>query len=150
MRDLRVATNVLKPDGTPAVGTRLAPGRAYDAIFDRKASFRGEVQILGEPYMTAYDPILDAKGEVLGILYVGIKKVEFLESALRHVLDDHLFHLEHCVARDAGQLFRGTKRDRASVESQHHDHEPPRTAATSWWKHPSLAAVMKSARSCWR
>ena len=81
MRDLRVATNVLKPDGTPAVGTRLAPGRAYDAIFDRKVSFRGEVQILGEPYMTAYDPILDAKGEVLGILYVGIKKVEFLEFA---------------------------------------------------------------------
>jgi methyl-accepting chemotaxis protein len=81
MKDLRVTTNVLKPDGTRAVGTPLARGAAYDAIFDRKASFRGEVQILGEPYITAYDPILDAKGEVLGILYVGIKKVEFLESA---------------------------------------------------------------------
>jgi methyl-accepting chemotaxis protein len=81
MKDLRVTTNVLKPDGTPAVGTRLAPGGAYDAIFVRKASFRGEIQILGEPYITAYDPILDPSGEVLGILYVGIKKVEFMESA---------------------------------------------------------------------
>jgi len=81
MKDLRVTTNVLKSDGTPAVGTRLAPGGAYDAIFVRKASFRGEIQILGEPYITAYDPILDPSGEVLGILYVGIKKVEFMESA---------------------------------------------------------------------
>jgi methyl-accepting chemotaxis protein len=81
MKDLRVTTNVLKPDGTRAVGTRLAPGAAYDAIFNRKASFRGEIQILGEPYITAYDPILDPNGEVLGILYVGVKKVEFLESA---------------------------------------------------------------------
>jgi methyl-accepting chemotaxis protein len=81
MNDLRVTTNVLKPDGTRAVGTRLAPGGAHDAIFDRKASFRGEAQILGELYMTAYDPILDSNGQVLGILYVGIRKVEFLESA---------------------------------------------------------------------
>jgi methyl-accepting chemotaxis protein len=81
MKDLRVTTNVLKPDGTRAVGTRLAPGAAYDAIFNRKTSFRGEIQILGEPYITAYDPIVDPNGEVLGILYVGVKKVEFLESA---------------------------------------------------------------------
>jgi methyl-accepting chemotaxis protein len=81
MKDLRVTTNVMKPDGTRAVGTSLAAGAAHDAIFDRKASFRGEAQILGEPYMTAYDPILDSNGQVLGILYVGIRKVEFLESA---------------------------------------------------------------------
>ena len=31
--------------------------------------------------MTAYDPISDPNGQVLGILYVGIRKVEFLESA---------------------------------------------------------------------
>jgi methyl-accepting chemotaxis protein len=81
MKDLRITTNVLKPDGTPAVGTRLAPGNAFDAIFDRKAPFRGEAEILGEPYLTAYDPILDSTGQVLGILYVGMKKAEFLESA---------------------------------------------------------------------
>jgi methyl-accepting chemotaxis protein len=80
MNDLRVTTNVLKPDGTPAVGTRLAKGNAYDSIFERKAPFRGEVEILGEPYMTAYDPILDSTGQVLGILYVGMKKAEFMES----------------------------------------------------------------------
>jgi methyl-accepting chemotaxis protein len=79
--DLRIATNVQKPDGTRAVGTRLARSPAYEAIFDRKTPFRGEVEILGTPYMTAYDPIVDSSGKVLGILYVGIKKSDFLESA---------------------------------------------------------------------
>jgi methyl-accepting chemotaxis protein len=79
--DLRITTNVQKPDGTRAVGTRLARSAAYEAVIDRKTPFRGEVEILGTPYMTAYDPILDSNGKVLGILYVGIKKADFLETA---------------------------------------------------------------------
>ena len=81
LKDTRIATNVQKPDGSRATGTPLARSPAYDSIFERKAPFRGEVTILGENYMTAYDPILSASGDVLGILYVGIKKVEFLEAA---------------------------------------------------------------------
>jgi methyl-accepting chemotaxis protein len=81
MNDTRITTNVMKPDGTRAVGTQLARNAAYAAIFDRKTSFRGETKILEEPYMTAYDPILDASGQVIGILYVGLKKVDFLETA---------------------------------------------------------------------
>jgi methyl-accepting chemotaxis protein len=79
--DTRINTNVMKPDGTRAVGTPLARSAAYAALFERKTSFRGEVSILDEPYMTAYDPILDSSGQLLGILYVGIKKSEFLEAA---------------------------------------------------------------------
>jgi methyl-accepting chemotaxis protein len=81
MQDQRVATNVVKHDGSRAIGTTLAKTNAYTAIFDRKASYRGEVEILGEPYMTAYDPILGGNGELLGILYVGMKKADFLRSA---------------------------------------------------------------------
>ncbi|WP_249225341.1 methyl-accepting chemotaxis protein [Tardiphaga alba] len=81
MNDTRISTNVMKPDGTRAIGTQLAKGPAYEAIFDRKTSFRGEIAILGEPYMTVYDPIFDANRNVIGILYVGIKKVDFLETA---------------------------------------------------------------------
>jgi len=83
MGDTRVATNVIKPDGTRAVGTQLARAAAYDAVLNRNVSFRGEVDILGEPYMTAYDPIRDDSGKVVGILYVGIKKAEFLGAADR-------------------------------------------------------------------
>ena len=81
MNDTRISTNVMKPDGTRAIGTQLAKGPAYESVFDRKTAFRGEVTILGEPYMTVYDPIFDANRNVIGILYVGIKKVDFLQTA---------------------------------------------------------------------
>jgi methyl-accepting chemotaxis protein len=81
MNDTRISTNVMKADGARATGSQLAKGPAYEAIFDRKESFRGEVAILGELYMTAYDPIFDASRNVIGILYVGLKKVDFLETA---------------------------------------------------------------------
>ncbi|KIM00110.1 Methyl-accepting chemotaxis protein [Paramagnetospirillum magnetotacticum MS-1] len=83
MGDTRVTTNVIKPDGNRAVGTQLAKTAAYESVFTRKAPFRGEVEILGEPYMTAYDPILDSAGNVIGVLYVGIKKADFLTAAER-------------------------------------------------------------------
>ncbi|CAO3429583.1 methyl-accepting chemotaxis protein [Azospirillum doebereinerae] len=72
--DKRVATNVMKPDGTRAVGTVLARGPAYDAVIGRGDSYRGMVTILDEEYYAAYDPIKTSAGQVVGILYVGIQK----------------------------------------------------------------------------
>src|SRR5215204_4038773 len=34
----------------------------------------GEVDILGKPYVTGYEPIKDASGKVIGIWYVGYEK----------------------------------------------------------------------------
>jgi len=79
--DERVATNVLKADGSRATGTRLT-GAAYEAVFRDGKGFRGEVLILGVPYFSAYDPIRDQAGRIIGVLYVGEKKSEFF--ALYH------------------------------------------------------------------
>ncbi|AJY70758.1 chemotaxis protein [Geobacter sulfurreducens] len=79
MGDTRVSTNVLKPDGNRAVGTKLQ-GAAYDAVIKEGKPYRGEADILGVPYFTAYDPIRDSRGEVIGVLYVGVKKSDFYAS----------------------------------------------------------------------
>ncbi|MBP2304430.1 methyl-accepting chemotaxis protein [Azospirillum melinis] len=78
--DRRIATNVTAADGSRAVGTTLAQGPAYDSVLRRGAPFRGMVEILGEPYYAAYDPIKDASGNPVGILYVGIKKAEVFKT----------------------------------------------------------------------
>ena len=78
MGDLRIATNVQKPDGSRAVGTRLAPGPVYDAVLKEGRPYRGEAEVVGVPFFTAYDPIKAPGGQVVGILYVGVKKAEFL------------------------------------------------------------------------
>ena len=76
--DVRVSTNVIKPDGTRAVGTRLVAGAPHDAVFKAHRTYRGQASILGIPYFTAYDPIRAVDGTVIGILYVGLKRSEYL------------------------------------------------------------------------
>lgn len=78
MGDTRISTNVLKPEGYRAIGTKLQ-GPAYDALFKQGKSYRGETLILGIPYLTAYDPIRDNKGEIIGALYVGVNKAKYFE-----------------------------------------------------------------------
>ena len=78
MGDTRVATNVMKSDGTRAIGTKLARGPVYDAIFNEGKPYRGEADILGTSYFTAYDPIKNDYGEVIGILYVGLLECRIL------------------------------------------------------------------------
>lgn len=85
MRDMRVATNIKKPDGSRAVGTPLAKNAAYAAVFSGK-SYRGTADILGVPYITGYDPIKDAKGDVVGILFVGIPLSEFYAGIEKTIL----------------------------------------------------------------
>ena len=71
---VRVATNVKKDDGSRAIGTLLDPkGKAIAAIAKGESYF-GEADILGKPYVTGYEPIRDASGNVVGIYYVGYLK----------------------------------------------------------------------------
>ncbi len=70
---VRVSTNVLKDDGTRAIGTVLAKNKAYEAI-NKGETFCGVVDILGKPYDTCYEPIKNSKAETLGIYYVGYPK----------------------------------------------------------------------------
>ena len=71
---VRVATNVKKDDGSRAIGTVLDPkGKAIAAIAKGESYF-GEADILGKPYVTGYEPIRDATGNVIGVYYVGYLK----------------------------------------------------------------------------
>jgi hypothetical protein len=69
---MRISTNVIK-DGNRAVGTMLDPaGEAFAAISKGEAYY-GQVDILGSKYDAGYEPIKDANGAVVGVLYVGFK-----------------------------------------------------------------------------
>ncbi len=71
---IRICTNVIKDDGNRAVGTILDPkGKAIQAI-NKGEKFEGEVDILGKPYDTIYEPIVNSKNETVGVYYVGIPK----------------------------------------------------------------------------
>jgi len=70
---IRVSTNVLKADGSRAVGTVLDNhGKAFASLKQGQA-FEGVVEILGVPYTTSYVPIRDDKGKLAGAWYTGYR-----------------------------------------------------------------------------
>jgi hypothetical protein len=71
---VRVATNVKKDDGSRAIGTVLDPKGKVIASIQKNDAFYGEVDILGKPYITGYEPIRDSSKQVIGIYYVGYLK----------------------------------------------------------------------------
>ena len=103
MGDIRVSTNVQTADGKRAVGTKLAAGPAHDAVFRDKRTYVGEAMILGLPYFTIYEPILSASQDVIGILFVGVAKGEFMAFIDRMIVKDLLIGL--LVALIAGGVL---------------------------------------------
>ena len=116
---IRVSTNV-KREGERAIGTALDPnGKAIAAIRNGQSYF-GKVDILGEPYLTGYEPIRDGKGDVVGIWYVGYKvdmaslkdvvgKTQLLKSGFLAIVDDRgtiRFRSEHVGDEVIGKLLK--------------------------------------------
>ena len=69
---VRISTSVKKENGERAVGTvldRASP--AYEAIRAGK-SYIGLARLFGKQFVTDYEPIRDAGGKVVGILYIGL------------------------------------------------------------------------------
>ncbi|HZH47085.1 MAG TPA: cache domain-containing protein, partial [Roseococcus sp.] len=83
--DTRIATNVQRPDGSRAVGTKLAPGPVRDAVVGRGETFQGRADILGVPHLTIYRPVRDAAGRQAGILFVGVPLAE-AEAAIDRMM----------------------------------------------------------------
>ncbi|MDE3176504.1 MAG: cache domain-containing protein [Pseudomonadota bacterium] len=69
--DVRVATNVASAAGARAVGTKLARGPVYDKMFGEGAMFQGQTEILGQDYVTIYEPILQ-DDRTIGAIFVGV------------------------------------------------------------------------------
>lgn len=71
---VRISTNVKKDDGGRAIGTVLDPNGQVAAKLRNGESFYGVVDILGNPYVTGYEPIFGGNDKrVIGAWYVGYK-----------------------------------------------------------------------------
>lgn len=67
----RISSNIMLDSGERAVGTFLGTdSAAYETVMNGE-TYIGEANILGEAYYTAYQPIKNAEGEIVGLLFVG-------------------------------------------------------------------------------
>jgi methyl-accepting chemotaxis protein len=78
-------TNVKKENGDRAVGTQLAADHPAQAVLRRGEAYKGPAMLFGRRFYTAYQPVFDAAGKVIGIVYVGIPTAQ-LDSMLWQAL----------------------------------------------------------------
>lgn len=96
---IRISTNIKQKDGSRAIGTKLDPyGKAIKAIQQGRA-FYGVVDILDDPYITGYEPMLNNQGQIIGLWYVGfeanvqalretVETTHFLSSGFSAIVDN--------------------------------------------------------------
>ncbi len=78
--DVRVATNVLDEQHERAVGTRVSD-EVYTAVVEKGEVWHDRAFVVTDWYKTAYEPIKDIQGNIVGILYVGILEQPFNDIA---------------------------------------------------------------------
>lgn len=88
---LRVCTNVQSLDGARAIGTFIPatdPAGGPNPVIEnaiKGQAFHGRAYVVNAWYVTAYEPIKDASGDVVGMLYVGVKE-ESAQSLRRAIM----------------------------------------------------------------
>ncbi|MDD2970215.1 MAG: methyl-accepting chemotaxis protein [Lachnospiraceae bacterium] len=80
MNQTRVATTVMK-EGKRAVGTE-ADQQVVTEVITNKTEYRGEAEVLGEPFLTVYAPINSSDGNVIGMLFIGLPKAVVDEDVM--------------------------------------------------------------------
>ncbi|MEA4926563.1 MAG: Cache 3/Cache 2 fusion domain-containing protein, partial [Syntrophomonadaceae bacterium] len=73
---VRISTNILNDKGERAVGTMLGKESLAYADVVKGNEYIGQANILNKPYLTAYKPLLDQTGQVIGLLFVGLSQTE--------------------------------------------------------------------------
>ncbi|MBU1660742.1 MAG: cache domain-containing protein [Chloroflexi bacterium] len=75
--DLRVSTNVMTEAGERAIGTRVSQ-EVSDVVLQGGQDYVGTAFVVNENYITRYEPLRDNAGQIIGILYVGVRQAAFL------------------------------------------------------------------------
>ena len=68
--DTRISTNVLDENGQRAIGTRVS-GQVYKEVVEKGNVWDDRAFVVNAWYKTAYEPITNVNGNIIGIIYVG-------------------------------------------------------------------------------
>ncbi len=74
--DVRITTNVVNQQGGRAIGTRVSES-VYHNVVEKGVPWCYRAFVVTDWYLTAYEPIRDIAGNIIGIFYVGILEQPF-------------------------------------------------------------------------
>ena len=120
--DVRVATNVRLFGGERAVGTRVSAA-VHRAVLDEGRTWLDRAFVVSDWYVSGYQPLVDSRGQRIGMLYVGFLEGPFVaarQAALASIV--LLFALAMAVAGMfaflwARRVFRPIERMHATMNA---------------------------------
>jgi len=80
--DVRVCTNVLRADGSRAIGSRVSE-EVYHHVLREGRIWIGPAWVVNAWYISAYAPIRDFHGKAVGMLYVGVLGQKYRDLTIR-------------------------------------------------------------------
>ncbi len=83
--DLRISTNVMSETGERAIGTHLS-SEVYDKVITQGLRWTARAFVVNNWYFTAYEPIKNIDGELIGALYVGMLEEKYADMKKRAFL----------------------------------------------------------------
>jgi len=116
---VRVATSLRKENGDRAIGTVLDTTSPAFAAVTKGEVYRGLALLFGKRYITQYQPVKNAEGQVIGIIFVGVDITHswnvMREKILSRRLGEsgHFFVLDRSNGKNHGQyLFHSAEEGR--------------------------------------
>jgi len=116
---VRVATSLRKENGDRAIGTVLDHASPAWAVVTKGEVYRGLALLFGKRYITQYQPVKDAGGQVIAIIFVGVDITHswnvMREKILSRRLGEsgHFFVLDRSNGKNHGQyLFHSAEEGR--------------------------------------
>lgn len=82
--DTRIATNVKDASGNRAVGTKAAAA-VVDTTLMKGQTYIGKANVAGTWNQTAYEPIKDSQGKIVGMFYVGVPNIHY-DKAVKDIM----------------------------------------------------------------
>jgi two-component system NtrC family sensor kinase len=83
--DLRISTNVTDESGERAIGTRVSR-EVYQTVLEEGKPWMGRAFVVSHWYITAYEPIRNLDGRIVGMLYVGMLEKPYIDLRNRVML----------------------------------------------------------------
>lgn len=83
--DLRISTNVKTETYQRAIGTRISD-EVGKAVLEEGREWIDRAFVVNDWYITAYQPIRNIEGEIIGVLYVGMLEAPYIDIKNRVVL----------------------------------------------------------------
>jgi two-component system, NtrC family, sensor kinase len=115
--DVRIATNVRLFEGERAIGTRVSAA-VRDAVLEQGRTWLDRAFVVNDWFVSAYEPIVDADNQRIGMLYVGFLETPF-KSAKKIALGSVVALFLLVIAVVVLISLRMARRVSAPVEQMH-------------------------------